>query len=75
MFANTYALPQVLPSRDVLRFLRPITSPACRDDKRVPQSAIAAMCGMSRLALCWMLWTGRVIDDMIELAHAAGPAI
>jgi hypothetical protein len=51
----------------ILRFLRLITSPACRDEKRVPLSAVAAMCGVSRLALYRILWTGRVSDDMAEL--------
>jgi hypothetical protein len=30
-------------------------------------SAIAAMCGVNRLALYRLLWTGRVGDDMVEL--------
>jgi hypothetical protein len=47
-----------------LRFLRLITSPAWCDDKRVPLSAVAAMCGVNWLALYRMLWTGRVSDDM-----------
>ena len=30
-------------------------------------SAIAALCGVSRSALCDVLWTGRVSDDLAEL--------
>jgi hypothetical protein len=42
-------------------------SPARRDEKCVPLSAVAAMCGVSRLALYRMLWTGRVRDDLAAL--------
>jgi hypothetical protein len=51
MFASPVAPPPILPPRDIVRFLRLITSPACRGDKRVPLSVIAAMCGVSRFAL------------------------
>jgi hypothetical protein len=67
MFANPVAPPRVLPPRDILRFLRLITSPACRGEKRVPISVIAAMCGRSRFALYNVLWTGRVSEDMAEV--------
>ena len=65
MFANPVAPPRGLPARDILRFLRLITSPAeCREEKRLPLSVVAGLCGVSRLALYRMLWCGRVSDDM-----------
>jgi hypothetical protein len=67
VFASPVAPPRVLPSRDILRFLRLITSPACREEKHVPLAVVAAMCGVSRLALYRMLWCGRVSADMAEL--------
>jgi hypothetical protein len=52
VFANPVAPPRVLPQRDILRFLRLITSPAYRrEPERLPLSVVAAMCGVSRLAL------------------------
>ena len=78
MFASPVAPPRVLPPRDILRFLRLITSPACRGEKRVPISVIAAMCDRSRWALYEALWTGRASDDLcavltpIVRAHDAG---
>jgi hypothetical protein len=50
MFASPFAPPWVLPLRDVPRFLRLITL-ACRDEQHVPLSAVAALCGVSRLSL------------------------
>jgi hypothetical protein len=47
MFASLVAPPRVLPLRDVLRFLRLITSSA--DEQHVPLSAVAALCRVSRL--------------------------
>jgi hypothetical protein len=55
-----------------------ITSPACRGEKRVPLSAIAAVCGLSRFALHRVLWTGRASEDLCTVltrlarAHEAG---
>jgi hypothetical protein len=58
----------------IVRFLRIITSQACRGEKHVPSSAIAAMYGVSRLALYRVLWTGRVSADMVDpLADRACP--
>jgi hypothetical protein len=65
--ASPFAHPLVLRPDQIVRFLRLITSPACRGEKRVPLSAIAAMCGVSRLALYRVLWTGRVSAEMAEL--------
>jgi hypothetical protein len=42
-------------------FLRLTTLPACRGEKRVRLSAVAAMCGLSRLALYNVLWTSDVL--------------
>jgi hypothetical protein len=64
VFANPVAPPAVLPPRDILRFLRLITSPACRGEKRVPISAIAVMCGVARITLYEVLWTGRASEDL-----------
>jgi hypothetical protein len=41
----------------------------------LPLSAVAAMGGVSRLALYRMLWTGRVSDDMAELLTPVGECI
>jgi hypothetical protein len=54
---------RVLPPR----LLRLITSLACREEKRVLLAVVAAMCGVNRLALYRMLWSGRVSADMAEL--------
>jgi hypothetical protein len=67
MFASPVAPPVVLPSRDVFLFLRLITSSACRNEKRVPFLAMAAMYGVSRLALYRMPLTGRARDDTAKL--------
>jgi hypothetical protein len=65
VFANPVAPPRVLPSRDIIRFLRLITSPAAqREAKRLPLSAVAGLCGVSRLALYRIMWCGRVSVDM-----------
>jgi hypothetical protein len=65
VFAGTYAPPQVLPPRDILRFLRLITSPtACRGEKRVPLSVVAELCGVARITLYQVLWTGRASDEL-----------
>jgi hypothetical protein len=78
LFANPVAALRVLPPRDILRFLRLITSPACRGEKRVPVSAIAAMCGVARITRYEVLWTGRASDDLCAVltplvrAHEAG---
>jgi hypothetical protein len=53
MFASPVASPWVPPSRDVLRFLRLISSSAA--EQHVPLSAVAALCGVSRLALYGVL--------------------
>jgi hypothetical protein len=67
VFANPVAPPRVLPPRDILRFLRLITSPAYRDDKRVPLSAIATMCGVNRMALYRVVWSGQVSEEVAEV--------
>jgi hypothetical protein len=64
LFANPVALPRVLPPSDILRFLRLLTSPACRGEKRVPLSVVAAMCGVARITLYEVLWTGRGSDEL-----------
>jgi hypothetical protein len=79
VFANPVAPPRVLPQRDILRFLRLMTSPAYRrEPQRLPLSVVAAMCGVSGLALYRIMWLDRVSDEMaavltpIVRAHAAG---
>jgi hypothetical protein len=78
LFANPIAPPRVLPPQDILRFLRLITSPACRGEKRIPISAIAAMCGVARITLYEVLWTGRASYELCAVltplvrAHEAG---
>ncbi len=70
---SSVAPARVLPWRDVLRFPRLITLPACRSDPHcLPLSAVVAMCGVSGLALYRMRWTGRASDDMAELLTPAG---
>jgi hypothetical protein len=51
----------------IVRSLCLITSPACRGANSVPLSAIAGHDWPARLALCKVLWTGRVSADMAEL--------
>jgi hypothetical protein len=49
MFANADVPPQVLPQREIIRFLRLITSPAAqRDPGQIPLTVVAALCGVSR---------------------------
>jgi hypothetical protein len=68
VFANPVAPPKVLPQRDILRFLRLITSPAYRrEPQRLPLSVVAAMCNVSRLALYRIIWLDRVSDEMAEV--------
>jgi hypothetical protein len=68
MFANPLLCREFFLADDVLRSLPPIMSPACRRDPvRVPLSAVAAVCGVNKLTLYRMLWTGRVSDEMAEL--------
>jgi hypothetical protein len=67
VFASPVSPPLVLPSHAIVRLLRLITSPACRDEKRVPLSATAAMCGVSRLTLYRARDSGRVSADTAEL--------
>jgi hypothetical protein len=66
VFANPVAPPAVLPSRDVLRFLRLISSPASRREAHVPLSAVATLAGLSKFALYNYLWTGRVSEPTAE---------
>jgi hypothetical protein len=58
--------------------LRLITSPACRGEKRVPSSVVAAMCGVARITLYQVSWTGRASDELCAVltplvrAHEVG---
>jgi hypothetical protein len=78
VFANPVVPPRVLPPRDILRFLRLITSPACRGERRVPLAVVAALCDVSRITLYEVLWTGRASEELCAMltpvvrAHEAG---
>ena len=62
MFANPVAPPRVLPSRDIIRFFSADYFAAVRREEiRLPLSAVAGLCGVSRLALYRdaMVWPGK----------------